>query len=167
MEWIDPSPSESRATSEEIKVEAAQIIASLSYGAPSFLLPQIGLVITPSHYPGSEVALTTLLRLHAHRALILAIANAASTSSLGLRSANVRALRALVSSIAEIVGPSEYGLRPETNALLRGETKEALNLIFTVCRRRSCWVHLCRYLRSSARLNPTRSLVRSSGQPPF
>ncbi|KAF6750708.1 ARM repeat-containing protein [Ephemerocybe angulata] len=96
----------------EIRVEAAHIVASLSYG--------------------SESALETLLRLQTPRILIFALSQFTPTDPLPLRSAYARALRAIVASVAEILGPSEYGLRPETTGPMQIETKEALSLIFAI-----------------------------------
>ncbi|RXW17757.1 hypothetical protein EST38_g8091 [Candolleomyces aberdarensis] len=97
---------------EDIKTEAAHIVASLSYG--------------------SELALSTLLKLNTPYVFVFALSKVSADGSAALRAAYARALRALVSSIADVVGPSEYGLRPETPSSLRLETKEALDGMFTV-----------------------------------
>ncbi|KAF6745225.1 hypothetical protein DFP72DRAFT_1077675 [Ephemerocybe angulata] len=96
----------------EIRVEAAHIIASLSYG--------------------SESALEMLLRLQTPRILIFALSQFTPTDPLPLRTALARVLRDIVASVAEIVGPREYGLRPETTGPMQMETKEALGLIFAI-----------------------------------
>ncbi|KAJ2911960.1 hypothetical protein MD484_g8455, partial [Candolleomyces efflorescens] len=99
-------------TPEEVKVEAAHIVASLSYG--------------------SEIALSALLKLNTAYVFVFALSKLFPEGSTTLRAAYARALRALVSSIADIVGPSEYGLRPETPASLRLDTKEALDGMFSL-----------------------------------
>ncbi|KAJ2911973.1 hypothetical protein MD484_g8439, partial [Candolleomyces efflorescens] len=99
-------------THEEVKVEAAHIVASLSYG--------------------SEIALSALLKLNTPYAFVFALSKLFPEGSTTLRAAYARALRALVSSIADVVGPSEYGLRPETPASLRLDTKEALDGMFSL-----------------------------------
>ncbi|KAJ2929905.1 hypothetical protein H1R20_g7191, partial [Candolleomyces eurysporus] len=97
---------------EDIKTEAAHIVASLSYG--------------------SELALSTLLKLNTPYVLVFALSRVSADGPAALRAAYARALRALVSSIADVVGPSEYGLRPETPSSLRLETKEALDGMFAL-----------------------------------
>ncbi|KAJ2911318.1 hypothetical protein MD484_g9096, partial [Candolleomyces efflorescens] len=101
-------------TPKEVKVEAAQIVASLSYG--------------------SEIALSALFKLNTSYVFVFALSKLFPEGSITLRAAYSRALRALVLCIADVVGPSEYGLRPETPASLRLDTKEALDGMFTVRR---------------------------------
>ncbi|KAJ2913122.1 hypothetical protein MD484_g7287, partial [Candolleomyces efflorescens] len=99
-------------TPEEVKIEAAHIVASLSYG--------------------SEIALSALLKLNTPYVFVFALSKLFPEGSTTLRAAYARALRALVSSIADVVGPSEYGLRPETPPSLRLDAKEALDGMFSL-----------------------------------
>ncbi|KAF6750284.1 hypothetical protein DFP72DRAFT_748133, partial [Ephemerocybe angulata] len=66
----------------EIRVEAAHIVTSLSFG--------------------SESTLETLLRLQTPRILVFALSQFTLTDPLPLRSAYARSLRAIVASVAEI-----------------------------------------------------------------
>lgn len=82
---------------------------------------------------GSQLALSTLLRLNTAEVLVGSIAQFDPASDpLTLKSAYARALRALIASVADVVGPSEYGLRPEYNSELRGRAREVLDLLFSV-----------------------------------
>ncbi|KAG5340698.1 hypothetical protein C0989_000741, partial [Termitomyces sp. Mn162] len=76
----------------EVRIEAAHVVASLSYG--------------------SDDALLALLRAHAHHALLYALANFTKNDLPPLRAAFARALRALAASVADAVGPSQWGLGP-------------------------------------------------------
>lgn len=96
---------------DDIRLEAAHIISSISYG--------------------NEDALASLLRADALRAFLYALANLSPSESTALKAAYVRALRTLASAIAEVVGPSHWGLRPDTSAI-RNEAKAALDFLFLV-----------------------------------
>ncbi|KAJ2912220.1 hypothetical protein MD484_g8193, partial [Candolleomyces efflorescens] len=82
---------------EEVKVKAAHIVASFSYG--------------------SEIALSALLKLNTLYVFVFALSNLFPEGSTTLRAAYARALRALVSSIADVVGPSEYGAQTRDSSL--------------------------------------------------
>ncbi|KZT09593.1 ARM repeat-containing protein [Laetiporus sulphureus 93-53] len=102
----DPSSSQ-----DDIRIEAAHVIASLSYG--------------------SEDALKTLMRYNAHQAFVYAIASFRPPDSPKLRAAFARALRALAASIADAVGPSQWGLHTASSEV-RNEAKVALDYLFQV-----------------------------------
>ncbi|KAI0636599.1 ARM repeat-containing protein [Trametes polyzona] len=104
-----PAPGYSSIPDVEIRVEAAHIIASLSYG--------------------SSDALRTLLRLDALQALVYAISMFQPSDPLALKAALTRALRALAAAVADAVGPSQWGLTP-TVSDLRPEAKVALDYLF-------------------------------------
>lgn len=96
---------------DDIRVEAAHVISSLSYGSPQ--------------------ALSTLLAAGAHHAILYAISRLEPTDSLLLRAAFARALRAVTVSIADVVGPSQWGLSPDySNDLVQNDAKRALDVIF-------------------------------------
>ncbi|KDR69187.1 hypothetical protein GALMADRAFT_160499 [Galerina marginata CBS 339.88] len=97
-----------KASQDALRIEAAHVIASLSYG--------------------SEEALGTLLRANTHRAFLYAISRFTAADPPSLRSAFSRALRALASSIADVVGPSLWGLRPD-NSIIRNEAQQALGYL--------------------------------------
>ncbi|KAF8712455.1 hypothetical protein AX14_012356 [Amanita brunnescens Koide BX004] len=95
----------------EIRIEAAHVISSLSYGSPP--------------------ALAALLRAGAHQALLYAISRLRPTDPAPLCAAFTRALRALTVSLAELVGPHHWGLSPDySKASIRNDAKNALDLIF-------------------------------------
>ncbi|OJT08728.1 Armadillo repeat-containing protein 8, partial [Trametes pubescens] len=93
----------------EMRIEAAHIIASLSYGSPD--------------------ALKTLLRLDALQALIYAVSTFQPSDRPVLKAAVTRALRALAAAIADAVGPSQWGLSPSVSDV-RAEAKVALDYLF-------------------------------------
>ena len=111
------------------ELEAAHVIASLSYG----------LSLNPSHgdrqltrrYLGSEEALCTLLRANTHRAIFYAISHFTKADPPLLRAAFSRALRALAASIAFVVGPSLWCLKQDSS-IVRIEADEALEYFFRV-----------------------------------
>ncbi|KAI0362524.1 ARM repeat-containing protein [Trametes cingulata] len=114
IECINDPPrnaSESDSASTEIRIEAAHIIASLSYGSPE--------------------ALRTLLRLDALRALLYAVSTFQPSDKPALRAALTRALRALAAAIADAVGPSQWGLSAGVPDV-RPEAKVALDYLFQV-----------------------------------
>ncbi|KAF8881879.1 hypothetical protein BD779DRAFT_1675220 [Infundibulicybe gibba] len=106
-----PAQYEPQGSQDDIRIEAAHVISSLSYG--------------------SEDALASLLRSDAPRAFLYAILNFKPTDSATLRSAFARALRALAVSIADVVGPSQWGLRPD-RSLIRSEANAALEYLFEI-----------------------------------
>ncbi|KAG6868809.1 hypothetical protein C0993_010107 [Termitomyces sp. T159_Od127] len=91
------------------RIEAAHVVASLSYG--------------------SDEALLALLRGHAHHALLYALARFTKDDSLVLRAAFARALRALATSAADAVGPSQWGLGPASN-IAKHDSRDALDFFF-------------------------------------
>ncbi|KAF8638143.1 hypothetical protein AX17_002416 [Amanita inopinata Kibby_2008] len=96
---------------DDIRIEAAHIISSLSYG--------------------SAQAISTLIRAGAPQAILYAISRFGPTDTTPLRVAFARALRAITVSIADVVGPSQWGLSPDySNTIVRTEAKQALDLIF-------------------------------------
>ncbi|KAJ3492991.1 hypothetical protein NLJ89_g11120 [Agrocybe chaxingu] len=107
---VPPSPS-SKSAQDLLRIEAAHVVASLSYG--------------------SEEALGTLLRANTHHALLYAVSRFTKADGVALRAAFSRALRTLASSLAEVVGPSLWGLRPETS-IIRSEAQQALDQIFLI-----------------------------------
>ncbi|KAH9852704.1 ARM repeat-containing protein [Lenzites betulinus] len=96
-------------TETELRVEAAHIIASLSYG--------------------SREALGMLLQLSALQTLVYAISTFQPSDPPVLRSALTRAVRALAAAIADAVGPPQWGLAP-TVSDVRAEAKIALDFLF-------------------------------------
>lgn len=103
----NPPPSlDPQSSQDDIRVEVAHIIASLSYG--------------------SDRALTTLIHANALGALLLAISNFRPAEQPSLRAAFARALRALGVAIADIVGPALWGLRPDDSEV-KGDAKQALD----------------------------------------
>ncbi|TFK37457.1 armadillo-type protein [Crucibulum laeve] len=105
-----PDP-QSSTTNDDIRIEAAHVISSLSYG--------------------SEEALAALLRAGAPQAFLFAISHFNASDSLQLRSAFTRALRAVAASIADIVGPSQCCLKAD-KSIIRTEAKEALSYLFQI-----------------------------------
>ncbi|KAI0723864.1 ARM repeat-containing protein [Cerioporus squamosus] len=103
------SPGEPEGSKTSLRIEAAHILASLSYGSPD--------------------ALRTLLRLNASQALLYAVSTFQPTDSIPLKAAITRALRALAAAIADTVGPSQWGLSPAVSDL-RPEAKAALDYFF-------------------------------------
>ncbi|RPD80440.1 ARM repeat-containing protein [Lentinus tigrinus ALCF2SS1-7] len=103
------SPSDPEGTRTNLRIEAAHILASLSYGSPD--------------------ALRMLLRLNASQALLYAVSTFKPSDSVPLKAALTRALRALAAAIADTVGPSQWGLSP-TVSDLRPEAKAALDNLF-------------------------------------
>ncbi|KAJ7774691.1 ARM repeat-containing protein [Mycena olivaceomarginata] len=94
---------------EDLRIEAAHVIASISYG--------------------SEAVLGTLLRCDAPRAFLYAISMLGTDDTAALRAAFARGLRALAIAIADTVGPSQWGLREE-RASIKKEAEAALDYLF-------------------------------------
>ncbi|KAF7308047.1 hypothetical protein MKEN_01167000 [Mycena kentingensis (nom. inval.)] len=95
---------------DDLRVEAAHVIASISYG--------------------SEVVLTTLLRCDAPRACLYAISKLTADDSPALRGALARGLRALATSLADTIGPAHWGLLEERSPGLRSAAEAALDAFF-------------------------------------
>ncbi|KAJ8496841.1 hypothetical protein ONZ51_g884 [Trametes cubensis] len=104
-----PTPDGSDAANTNIRIEAAHIVASLSYG--------------------SSDALRSLLQLNAPRVLLYAISTLQPSAQPSLKAAFARALRALSAAVADAVGPSQWGL-PPTVSDVRAEAKVALEYLF-------------------------------------
>ena len=112
-------------------------------------------------YPGSEEALSTLLRANTHHAIFYAISHFTKADPPLLRAAFSRALRALAASIADIVGPSLWGLKPD-NSIVRNDAQQALQYFFQV---RPSILHLFSSLITfirRCRLKPSISTFHSS-----
>ncbi|KAF5378315.1 hypothetical protein D9615_008804 [Tricholomella constricta] len=92
-----------------VRIEAAHVVASLSYG--------------------SDEALLSLLRANAPRAFLFAIAHFQPNDPPALLPAFTRALRALAVSIADVVGPSQHALGPQSS-IAKHDAKEALDFLF-------------------------------------
>ncbi|KAJ7109549.1 armadillo-type protein [Mycena crocata] len=103
----DPPPADPQE--EDLRVEAAHVIASISYG--------------------SEAVLGTLLRCDAPRAFLYGISKFGPEDGAALRSAFARGLRALAIAIADTVGPSQWGLREERSTI-KNDAEAALDYIF-------------------------------------
>ncbi|KAH9484613.1 Armadillo repeat-containing protein 8 [Psilocybe cubensis] len=109
IDCLNAPYSSEKSTNDALRIEAAHIIASLSYG--------------------SEEALGTLLRANAHHAFVYAISYFTPSEPLSVRAAFSRALRTLAASIADVVGPSMWGLRPD-RSMIRNEARHALEYLF-------------------------------------
>ncbi|KAJ6617124.1 armadillo-type protein [Mycena sp. CBHHK59/15] len=94
---------------EDIRIEAAHVISSISYG--------------------SDLVLGTLLRSDAPRAFLYAISKFGPEDEVPLRSAFARGLRALAIAIAETVGPSQWGLREDKSAI-KNDAEAASDYLF-------------------------------------
>lgn len=124
------STTEAQGSQDDIRIEAAHVISSISYGTQLFHF----LGRSNSHVswtPGSQEALRSLLRANAPQDFLFAISNFQSTDSTALKAAFARALRALAVSISETVGPSQWGLRSDGSDV-RYEAKAALDSFFQV-----------------------------------
>ncbi|KAG6901049.1 hypothetical protein C0995_001448, partial [Termitomyces sp. Mi166 len=109
----------------DIRIEAAHVVASLSYGTLS----------VPDSFPvwlmslGSDEALLALLRAHAPHALLYALAHFTKDDSPALRAAFARALRAIAVSAADAVGPSQWGLGP-ASSVADQDAQDAVEFLF-------------------------------------
>jgi armadillo repeat-containing protein 8 len=126
---------EAAGSQDDIRVEAAQVITSLSYGAQSqlrtffhVLIPCLRLLSS-----GSPEALRSLLLSNAHQAFLYAISRFSPSEPPATKAAFSRALRALAVACAELVGPSQWGLRDDSS-LVRDDAKLALEYLFQVMR---------------------------------
>ena len=111
-----------------MRIEAAHVVASLSYGLSQNYHTVTGRL---HRYLGSEEALSTLLRANTHHAIFYAISHFTKTDPPLLRAAFSRALRALAASIADVVGPSLWGLKRD-NSIVRNDAQQALQYFFQV-----------------------------------
>ncbi|KAH7908768.1 armadillo-type protein [Hygrophoropsis aurantiaca] len=103
-----PSFGEAQGSQDDIRIEAAHVIASISYG--------------------SEEALISLLRANALQAFIEALSTVKPLDPPGLKPAFARGLKRLSAAVADVVGPSQLGLRT-WSAQLRAEAQAALNYL--------------------------------------
>lgn len=132
-----PVDSLGRGSGDDIRIEAAHVISSISYGQS---LPPIPSHLISIYLAGSRPALHSLLLADAPRALILAISHFNPTTSPTLKAAFARALRAVGVAVAECVGPSLWGLRADGDHNrdggkeydVRYEAGEALDYLFQV-----------------------------------
>ncbi|KAI0318921.1 ARM repeat-containing protein [Amylostereum chailletii] len=102
-------PDGSTGRLDDIRIEAAQVLSSLSYGSPE--------------------ALKRVLNAQAHQALLYAILHFQPSDPAPLKSAFARSLRALAVACAEIAGPSQWGLK-DSSTIVREEAQKALDSLF-------------------------------------
>ncbi|KAH9071040.1 ARM repeat-containing protein [Lactarius deliciosus] len=100
---------EAAGSQDDIRVEAAQVITSLSYGSPE--------------------ALRGLLHANAHQAFLYAISRFGPSEPVPIKAAFARALRAIAAACAELVGPSQWGLGNDSSPV-RDDAKLALEYFF-------------------------------------
>ena len=122
-----PTSGEPESSKDDIRVEAAHVISSISYGKRD---------LSHTHFShpcpiGSEAALASLLRAHALQAIVRALSGPQSLSVASLKSALARALRVLASAVVEVAGPTLGPIRTHS-AQFRSEAKIALNYLFEV-----------------------------------
>ncbi|THH14939.1 hypothetical protein EW146_g5460 [Bondarzewia mesenterica] len=98
-----------RGSQDDIRIEAAQVMSSLSYGTPE--------------------ALRSVLCANAHQAFLYAISKFDASESVAIRAAFARALRSLAAATAELVGPSQWGLHDDSSSF-REEAKATLDYFF-------------------------------------
>ncbi|KAG2368491.1 armadillo-type protein [Suillus spraguei] len=103
------SYADTQGSHNDIRIESAHVIASISYG--------------------SEVALVSLIHANALHAFLLALSNMKPHDPVQLKYALARGLRVLSTAIADVVGPSQLGLRTWSPDL-RSEAKVALDYLF-------------------------------------
>ncbi|KAI9446024.1 ARM repeat-containing protein [Lactarius indigo] len=100
---------EAAGSQDDIRVEAAQVITSLSYGSPE--------------------ALRGLLHANAHQSFLYAISRFGPSEPVPIKAAFARALRAIAAACAELVGPSQWGLGNDSSPV-RDDAKLALEYFF-------------------------------------
>ncbi|KAI0306232.1 ARM repeat-containing protein [Multifurca ochricompacta] len=100
---------EAAGSQDDIRVEAAQVITSLSYGSPE--------------------ALRSLLHANAHQSFLYAISRFGPTEPAATKAAFARALRAIAAASAELVGPSQWGIKDDSSPV-REDAKLALEYFF-------------------------------------
>lgn len=122
--YLDPAQS----SQDDIRIEAAHVIASLSYGIDHSFLTHLHLFTLAL---GSSEALKGLLAANAVQAFLFAIANFQPSDTPALRAAFARALRALAVAVADAVGPPMGGLQTHPSEA-RDEATVALNNLFEV-----------------------------------
>lgn len=117
----------SQGSTDDIRIEAAHVISSLSYGTHHFDHRFRSTHTTT----GSNDALKGLLNASAHQTLIYALSSLQPTDRPALKAAFARALKALTSAIADAVGPSQMGIHdfPED---IQDEARNALDYLFEV-----------------------------------
>ncbi|CAL1705500.1 unnamed protein product [Somion occarium] len=101
----------SQGSQDDIRIEAAHVVSSLSYG--------------------STDALKSLLTANAHQAFVYAISNLQPTDQPALKAAFARALKALGSALADVVGPSQMGIH-DYPVDLQEDARNALDYLFEV-----------------------------------
>ncbi|KAG8217986.1 ARM repeat-containing protein [Butyriboletus roseoflavus] len=104
-----PTSGEPQGSQDDIRVEAAHVISSISYG--------------------SEAALASLLRANALQAIVRALSTPQALVIVSLKSALARVLRVLASAIIEVAGPTLGPIRTYSPQF-RSEAKIALNYLF-------------------------------------
>jgi armadillo repeat-containing protein 8 len=129
VECLNRPPNAQESTTDDIRIEAAHVISSISYGIDSPEQSTINLSLTL--LSGSEEAVHSLLQADALRSFLYAISRISPSDTASLKYALARGLRALTSAIADIVGPSQWGLGGDVSDM-RSEAKEALDYIFQV-----------------------------------
>ncbi|KIY46790.1 ARM repeat-containing protein [Fistulina hepatica ATCC 64428] len=96
---------------EDIRIEAANIVASLTYG--------------------SNEALAHLLDVDPLPALLYALSRFPPMRTSSFRTALIRALRAVVTALSNAVGPSLWGIRP-VQSYIRAQSQMSLDLVFRI-----------------------------------
>ena len=99
-----PEQSEEAAGSQgDIRVEASQLITSLSYSRDCVRLPR---TLMPALL-GSPEAFREFLQANAHRAFLYAISRFGSSEPVPTKAAFACALRTIAAACAELVGSSQ------------------------------------------------------------
>ncbi|KAJ8473697.1 hypothetical protein ONZ45_g16205 [Pleurotus djamor] len=106
-----PPGNDPQASQTNIRIEAAHVLSSLSYG--------------------SQNAVASLLNANAMQACLLAMSQFTPQDPLNLKAAFTRCLRSLAVAVSDVVGPSQWGLRHEGSAI-RHEAIEALDYLFNI-----------------------------------
>jgi hypothetical protein len=135
---------EAAGSQDDIRVEAAQVITSLSYGAASYcarLSHVYSSICRCVNTIGSPAALRGLLHANAHQAFLYAISRFGPSEPVPIKAAFARALRAIAAACAELVGPSQWGLGNDSSPV-RDDAKLALEYFFQVRRGPACFVFL-------------------------
>ncbi|KAI0683713.1 armadillo-type protein [Cytidiella melzeri] len=99
----------SRDSPNELRIEAAHILASLSCG--------------------SVDALRSLLKSNALQALLIAISRSHPSEPVAMRAALARALKTLATAVADVIGPSQWGLQTD-NPEARKEARSVSESLF-------------------------------------
>ncbi|EGN95883.1 hypothetical protein SERLA73DRAFT_162574 [Serpula lacrymans var. lacrymans S7.3] len=101
--------SEAQGSQDDVRIEAAHVISSISYG--------------------SDDALRSLLQASALHALLFALSTLKPYDPIALQTALLRALRTMSTAVAEVVGPSQLGLCSYSSDT-RDEAKAVLDFLF-------------------------------------